>query len=134
LLISLILGLGLALALLWLMGNGPTPVSAAPECRSLQPLGGVITVCLSGCDYSAIQDAVDAADDGDVIKVAAATYTDLHAAVVDWRTITQVVYIRKSVAVQGGYTTTNWELPDPVANPTVLDLSLIHISEPTRPY
>jgi uncharacterized repeat protein (TIGR01451 family) len=121
LLTSLILGLGLALALLWLMANGPTPVTAAPGCRSLQPPGGVITVCPSGCDYSAIQDAVDAADDGDVIKVAAATYTDLHPAVVDWRTITQVVYIRKSVAVQGGYTTTNWRVPDPVANPTVLD-------------
>jgi len=68
-----------------------------------------------------VQAAVDAASDGDVIKVATGTYIDLHTAVVDWKTITQVVTIRKGITIQGGYTTANWDVPDPVANPTVLD-------------
>ena len=33
-----------------------------------------ITVCESGCDYTSIQDAVDAASDSDVIQLSAETY------------------------------------------------------------
>ena len=33
----------------------------------------------------------------------------------------QVVYISKTLTVRGGYTTTNWTAPDPVANLTTLD-------------
>ena len=36
-------------------------------------LAAVNTVCVSGCDYDTIQDAVDAANDGDIIKVAPAS-------------------------------------------------------------
>jgi parallel beta-helix repeat protein len=32
-----------------------------------------------------------------------------------------VVYISKTVTIQGGYTTTNWTTPDPARNPTTLD-------------
>jgi hypothetical protein len=60
---------------------------------------------------------VDDASDEDVIKVAAGHYTDLHQR----DGITQVVYISKSVTIQGGYTTTNWTTFDPAANPTTLD-------------
>jgi hypothetical protein len=64
-----------------------------------------------------VQDAVDAASDDDVIKVAAGTYTDIHA-----RTgVTQVVYIDKSVTIRGGYTTAFTDPPDPAANLTTLD-------------
>lgn len=113
---ALALGLGLALALPWILGNQPGPTLAAPECRPLQ--GDVITVCLSGgCDFNSVQDAVDAASDGDVIKVAAGTYTGVQV-----RTdITQVVHIDKSLTIQGGYSTSNWDTPDLEANPTVLD-------------
>ena len=78
------------------------------------------TVCEAGsptCDYDSIQIAVDAAGDGDVIKVAEGTYTGInhrfgHA---------QVVYLDKSITIRGGYTTTNWTTSDPVANPTTVD-------------
>ena len=33
-----------------------------------------ITVCANGCDYTSINDAIDASSDGDVIQLAAETY------------------------------------------------------------
>jgi hypothetical protein len=108
LLIALALGLGLPLALLWLKGNGAS-VRAAPAAE--------LHVCPGGCTYSSVQAAVDDASDGDIIKVAAGTYTDVHQ-----RTgITQVVYISKTVTIRGGYATDNWTTHDPAANPTTLD-------------
>ena len=88
---------------------------------------GDITVCPPGagiCDYNTIQDAIDAAVTGDTIKVATGTYTDVHgrSTTFDYRTtITQVVYISKSLAIRGGYTTENWTTPDPKTNLTILD-------------
>lgn len=102
--------LSLGLALLWMWGAG-IPTRAAPV------HAGALHVCASGCAYTSIQAAVDAANPGDVIKVAAGTYTDLHVR----DGITQVVYIDKTVTVQGGYTPSNWDTPDPAANPTTLD-------------
>jgi hypothetical protein len=106
------LGLGLTLALLWLLSGSSARLSVA--------FAASHTVCLAGpptCDYSTIQAAVDAAGDGDVIKVAAGTYTGVSAR----EGVTQVVYINKSVAIQGGYTTAFTEPPNPEANPTTLD-------------
>jgi len=72
-----------------------------------------------------VQAAVDVAGDDDVIKVAAGTYTGVDVRPRDDFTttgvVTQVVYISRSVTIQGGYTTTNWTTPDPEANPTTLD-------------
>ena len=47
--------------------------------RVSMPLAAVTTVCMSGCDYNTIQDAVDGANDGDVIKVAAGRSRELNA-------------------------------------------------------
>jgi hypothetical protein len=123
LVISSVLGLGLFLALLWSLNDSPLPTIyvAASQSRSAQT-GHVITVCLpsaGACDYADIQTAVDTAADGDVIKVAAGTYTGVSSRAGS----TQTVYISKTVTICGGYTTTNGfaEPPDPVANPTKLD-------------
>jgi hypothetical protein len=78
------------------------------------------TVCPAGpptCNYRTIQSAVDAASDGEVIKVAAGTYTTVNT----YGGPTQLVYICKSVTIRGGYTPTFAEPPDPQANPTTLD-------------
>ena len=108
-LLFLTVGLGLTLAAVWLLTLAGFGI---PEAHAAS-----FTVCSTGCDYSVIQDAVDAAADGDVIKVAAGTYDDVN----NYSDLAQVVYINKSVTIRGGYTTAFTEPPDPVANPTTLD-------------
>jgi parallel beta-helix repeat protein len=119
LLISFVLGLGLALTLLWLTsGSVGGSARAAPSAGLVRAPADELHVC-GTCVYTNVQAAVDAADLGDVIKVAAGTYTDIHQR----NGITQVAYISKSVTIRGGYTTTNGfaDPPDPAANPTTLD-------------
>jgi uncharacterized repeat protein (TIGR01451 family) len=112
-----------ALALLLDVGVGAAPGRPAESAAPLAELH----VCPSGCAYDDVQDAVDAATDGDVIKVAAGTYDEVSARPAPPgyeggpAVITQVVYITKSLVIQGGYTPANWTTPDPEANATVLD-------------
>ncbi len=108
--------LGLALVLLGLFAGVSDVAQAVDVSDDLTE----ITVCPVGppdCQYDSIQEAVDAAGYGDIIKVATGTYTDIHAR----NGVTQVVYISETVTIQGGYTTNNWVTPDPLANPTTLD-------------
>ncbi|MBN1221176.1 MAG: right-handed parallel beta-helix repeat-containing protein [Anaerolineae bacterium] len=113
--VSLTIGLGLLLASLLLLGlmSLRSPVAQAAD----------FTVCAVGCVFTNIQAAVDAASDGDVVKVAAGTYTGVHPRPDPYGStiVTQVVYISKSITLQGGYTFTNWVTPDPEANPTTID-------------
>jgi hypothetical protein len=115
--LALVFGLGLTLFTLWLLSH---PLGGTPPARAADR-----HVCLSGCAYASIQDAVDDASPGDVIKVAAGTYTDLHARprrdITTTGLVTQIVYISKTVTIQGGYTTTNWSTPSPLTQPTTLD-------------
>jgi parallel beta-helix repeat protein len=87
----------------------------APSCT------GVPAPC-----YTTVQAAVDAARDGDDVKVAGGTYTGVQgrAAPPGYpgpSVITQVVYISKTVTIRGGYATDFADPPDPAANPTTLD-------------
>jgi hypothetical protein len=112
LLISLTLGLGLVLALLWMLDEWPVPAIAAPAAE--------IHVCKEGpptCDYASIQDAVDAAASGGVIKVATGVYTDIN----DYGGGHQVLHVDRTLTVRGGYTTTNWDTSFPITQPTTLD-------------
>jgi len=81
-----------------------------------------------GSPCRTVQRAVDVADPGDVIRVAAGTYSDVgsHPAPPGYWSppsgvITQAVYISKTVTIQGGYATTNWTSPNPDTNLTTLD-------------
>ena len=70
------LALAALTALVWLPSDVPQMAYAAPDmglARSPALAGTVITVCASGCDYSNIQDAVEAApysEDRVEIKIA----------------------------------------------------------------
>jgi hypothetical protein len=111
--------LAFSLVTLGLLVRGNPPASAAPATE--------LHVCPSGCAYSAVQAAVDAANTGDLIKVAAGTYTGVESRpappgyLSGPPNIDQVVYLNKTLTIQGGYTASDWTVPDPEANPTILD-------------
>jgi parallel beta-helix repeat protein len=122
-------GLSLALALCAVAALGALYVLLGPRtARAAQSL----TVCPAGpptCDFASVQAAVDAASDGDVIKVARGTYSDVHSRSAptgypdppDSGVILQVVYIDKSITLRGGYSSAFADPPNPEANPTTLD-------------
>ncbi len=82
-----------------------TPVSAAP-----------LRVCSSGCAYTTLQAAVDAAASGDVIQIASGTYTGVTTV----NEVTQLAYITKSLTLAGGYSA-DFSTRDVTNNPTILD-------------
>ncbi|MFN8597523.1 MAG: PKD domain-containing protein [Anaerolineae bacterium] len=110
------------------------PVASAAAIQAPTAAGdtfcvAVISTTYPGCTrvFTTVQAAVDAAAGFETIKVAQGTYTDLHSRPLPagyvglGSTITQVVYIAKTVFIQGGYTTTNWTTPDPIVHPTILN-------------
>ena len=105
------------------------PLSNAPSPRYVCITGTNTGNCTdSGSPCRTVQYAVDQASEGSVIKVASGLYTGVHgrttnAPLEEPTIVTQVVYITKSVTIQGGYTTINGfaDPPDPIANPTTLD-------------
>jgi parallel beta-helix repeat protein len=129
------LGLSLTMALLWVLGAQNTSAVAGEYARGPNAPANELLVCPSGppnCQYTSIQAAVDAANPGDVIKIATGVYTDVHSrpappgypypygAPTD--VVTQVVYISKTISMRGGYTAPDFaEPPNPEHNPTTLD-------------
>lgn len=109
-----------ALAGFFLLSFAPA-IAASPVSRYVAPGGncGGASPC-----YASIQAAVDAAADGDVIKVAQGPYTGVQTKIsaTTGYTYTQVVLIdSKSLTLKGGYTTDNWNIYDPQSNPTIID-------------
>lgn len=94
-------------------GAGVLYVASGADCGTAQPC------------YGHPQDAVDDASDGDMIKVAAGTYTgvrprmsgELTATV----TVTQSVYVSKTVTIRGGYLASDWLSSQPETRRAVLD-------------
>jgi hypothetical protein len=126
--ITMAFGLSLAVALLWVLGVQNSTAGAAPAPQLVQVShapSAELHVCPIGCTYASVQAAVDIAGSGDVIKVAAGTYAGVQVRprddITTTGTVTQVVYLKKSLTIQGGFTTGNWTTPDPEANLTTLD-------------
>ena len=96
----------------------PTAIdSRSPIAAAASSPPAELHVCSSGCVYTSVQIAVNAAADGDVILVAQGAYT--HVQVID--ALTQTVYLTKSLTLRGGYATDDWVHSYPLARPTVLD-------------
>ena len=111
--LKLAAALAITVGLLWSSGRAQTAVLYVSATDS--GCGGQ-TPC-----FGSIQSAVDAAQPGDEIRVAAGMYAGTTPAVVDDVPYTQHVLIAKSLSLQGGYGEGNWNAPDPSANPTVID-------------
>lgn len=74
--------------------------------------------------YASIQAAVNAASDGDEIRVAAGTYSGVQNIPTMNTTnfiATQVVGINKALILRGGFTTADWNNNDPRVNTTTID-------------
>jgi parallel beta-helix repeat protein len=116
------LAFGLIIALSGILSHSTIGLSASQAAS--------VTVCPQGppvCNFNSIQAAVDIAGNGDIIKVAAGTYTDLHVRprndILTTGVVTQIVYLNKSVTIRGGYTAPNFtDPPNPSVNLTILDV------------
>ncbi len=75
-----------------------------------------LRVCSSGCEYSTIQAAVDAANSGDEILIATGTYTG----VTNLNGVAQMVYISQTLTLRGGYNA-DFTIWDPETYSTTLD-------------
>ena len=118
LLLALALSLAFTLALLWSVGAvSPRAAAAILYVSATDPACGGSAPC-----YATLQAAVNAAVNGDEVRVAAGTYTGSASVVVGINTYTQVVaIINKTLTLAGGYTNTNWTTPDLMLNTTNID-------------
>lgn len=114
LLLASVFGLGLTLALLWVLGSQPRVARADPNIRYVAPTG---TDDGGGCTASpcrTVQYAVNTASDGDIIYMAGGTYTGTGAA---------VITITKGITLYGGWdgVSTGPVVRNPISYPTRLD-------------
>lgn len=126
---AVLLGLSTAVAVMVCIAS--SALAADPIDRFVSPDGnddGDCSILAHPCQT--IQYAVDVASEGDLIKVAAGVYSDVHsypppAGYPDppGSGLIQVVYLEKPLTVQGGYSTADGyaEPPDPDWHPTTLD-------------
>jgi parallel beta-helix repeat protein len=121
--LAVALGLTMFVALVQVMSVAHRPSTAWAQDPTIYyvapaPIGDDDSDCT---DYNkpcgTLQHAVDSALTGDEIRVATGIYTDVQAR----GAFSQVVYINKTVTIQGGYSTTNWNTPYAITQPTTLD-------------
>ncbi|MBI5651773.1 MAG: FG-GAP repeat protein [Chloroflexi bacterium] len=101
--------------------NFSPPIHRAPKANELR-------VCNSSGIYSqTIQAAIDAAQPGDIIKVAGGIYIESKPAV------SANLYISKTVHLYGGYTCNDWATQNPALNistirPTTPDIAVVWVN------
>jgi uncharacterized repeat protein (TIGR01451 family) len=105
----------LAVASGWVTRDGKSAQAAPSVMGVLYVAPGGDCGSAAPC-YGSVQTAVDAAQAGDEIRIAAGVYSGVNTQ----GGATQVVYVAKSLTLRGGYTTADWETPDPEANVTEL--------------
>ncbi len=115
---SLILGFTASIVLVFALQQSSMIGHAAGTTLCVMPQGES-TGPFAPCDqvFTSVQDAVDTAVNGQEIWIASGVYTGVQAR----NNITQVVYLDKSVTLQGGYTIPFDTPPNPETNPTILD-------------
>jgi hypothetical protein len=99
------------LALLAILAALIQPMNAAAPAPQAE-----LRVCASGCPYTIIQDAIDVAEPGDSIQIAAGTYSDMNSL----GGLSQIAYITRSLTLRGGYSP-DFSTWDPAAYITTLD-------------
>lgn len=103
-------------ALLWWTAQASAGANNATLYVAPPPAGNDSNPCSLGQPCATVQHAVDVAGSGGEILVATGFYTGVQAR----GAMTQVVYISKTVSIQGGYST-DFGTWDPSAYPTTLD-------------
>jgi len=100
------------------------PISAHARPASIRHVAPGGTCGSTPNCYASVQAAVDAAAPGDEIRVAAGTYTGVHArprnGITTTGVVTQVVYISKTVMIRGGYNA-SFSIWDPAVYTATLD-------------
>lgn len=77
--------------------------------RYVTPGGSSSNDCTNSSDPCTMARAMDVALNGDEVRVAEGIYSNVN------------LTISRSVTIMGGYDTSDWDDPDPVLNPTILD-------------
>ena len=110
--ITVLLALTWAVALPSAAASGTHYVAPGGECHGATPC------------YATLQAAIDAASPGDELRVAQSVYTSVTVREYNLtypQTVTQALFIDKSLTVRGGYTVTDWTTAQPLTYPTVID-------------
>jgi hypothetical protein len=121
-----VLALLISSAVMALLPNTPLLAGAAANIVRVAPSGTDSDGCGSAAaPCQTIQHAVHEAAEGDELRIAAGAYTGAEQVYAmgagQMTTMTQVVIVTKTLTLRGGYTTGDWDTPDPEANPTVVD-------------
>lgn len=118
LLVSVIIGFTVLITMMFALQQTQQIGHAGSDTLCVVPAGAA-TGPFAPCHlvFTSVQDAVDTAVSGQQIWIATGVYTDVHTR----NFVSQVIYLDKSVTLQGGFTIPFEDTPDPESNPTTLD-------------